>query len=186
MLKQIIEHNKYVEITGFRGIKIENTVSLLKSLNEILPKDIEIQFFNADCIATWEHLYFAAINAIIALKNKRNLSKSLAVETVLYASAQRQIKKAIEAIGVKSTTQNIAITIIGEKPDSIKNGLHTVINHFGIEPEETVLELSKSKIPLIRRIFDISETELKTIGNNFEEALVYLVIEHIALLSTQV
>ena len=96
MLKQITEYNKYIEITGFRNIKIENTPAFLSVLHKLLPGDIEIQFSDADFVASWEHLYFAIVNALTAFKNKRNISKSLAVETVLYASAQRQIKKAID------------------------------------------------------------------------------------------
>jgi KEOPS complex subunit Cgi121 len=186
MLKQITEYNKYIEITGFRNIKIENTPAFLSVLHKLLPGDIEIQFSDANFVASWEHLYFAIVNALMAFKNKRNISKSLTVETVLYASAQRQIKKAIEIIGVKPITRNVAMIIISENTNSIKAGLSVVVQHLGMQPDETVLELSKTKIQLLRNAFDISDTELETATGDSDAALVNLVIERVALLSTQI
>jgi KEOPS complex subunit Cgi121 len=186
MLKQITEYNKYIEITGFRNIKIENTPIFLSVLHKFLPGDIEIQFSDADFVASWEHLYFAIVNALTAFKNKRNISKSLSVETVLYASAQRQIKKAIDIIGVKPTTRNVAMIIISENTNSIKAGLSAVVQHLDMQPDATVLELSKAKIQLLRHAFDISDTELETATGDSYAALVNLVIERVALLSTQI
>jgi KEOPS complex subunit Cgi121 len=186
MLKQITEYNKYIEITGFRNIKIENTPAFLSVLHKLLPEDIEIQFSDANFVASWEHLYFAIVNALMAFKNKRNISKSLTVETVLYASAQRQIKKAIEIIGVKPITRNVAMIIISENTNSIKAALSAVVQHLGMQPDETVLELSKTKIQLLRHAFNISDTELETATRDSDAALVNLVIERVALLSTQI
>jgi tRNA threonylcarbamoyladenosine modification (KEOPS) complex Cgi121 subunit len=109
------------------------------------------------------------------------------MEVMLYASAQHQIRKAIELIGVKPDSANMAVVIIGETPASIKTVLSAVSKRIGAEPDETVLELSKGKMQSIRRAFDISERELETVmkKNNLEQALVNLVIERMALLSTQ-
>jgi KEOPS complex subunit Cgi121 len=186
MLKQVAEYNKYIEITGFRKIKIENTPAFLSVLHKLLPVDIEIQFSDADFVASWEHLYFAIVNALMAFKNKRNISKSLAMETVLYASAQRQIKKAIDIIGVKPTSRNIAMIIIGENTDSIKAGLSVVVQQIGKQPDETVLELSKTKIQRLKHAFNISDTELGISTSDSNAALVNLLIERVALLSTQI
>ena len=115
--------------------------------------DYEVQLYNADLIATWQHLYFAAINALMALKTKRNISKTLAVETVLYASAQRQIKKGMDLIGIKPDTTNIAIMIISENKESIKTGLSAVSKQIGAKADETVLELSETKNRNIQNSF---------------------------------
>lgn len=184
MLKEITEYRKYIEITGFRNIKIENTPAFLSVLQN-LPRNIEVQFFDANLVASWQHLYFAAVNALMAFKNHRNISKSLAVETALYASAQRQIKKAIDAIGVKPVTRNIAVIIISDNPDSISAGLIAITQRLCMRPDESVLELSKTKIQQLIRTYDISTTALKTITGDPEAALVDLVIERVALLSTQ-
>jgi len=187
MLKRIEEYGKYVEINGFRNVTIEDAPQFLSLLHKDLPKNIEVQLLDADLVASWQHLYFAVLNAFMAHKTKHNISKSLAVETALYASAQRQIKKAILAIGVKPSSKNIAALLIGDNPESIENGLSAVAHHLGAKPDETVLELSEEKTWRIKSAFEISDEELKIISakDDFDQALADLIIERMALLSTQ-
>ena len=108
-----------MEITGYKNIEFDKVEAFLKA-NRKQTQNVDIQFFDADLIATQEHLYFAVLNALQAFKNKTNLSKSPAMETMLYASAQRQIQKAIDRCGIKPKTKNMAVVIIGEDPTHIK------------------------------------------------------------------
>jgi len=187
MLKQLKEYRKFVEISGFRSIKVGDARTFAGAICEGLPNNVEFQFFDANLVASWQHLYFAALNALAAFKAKRAISKSLAVETALYASSQRQIKKAIALIGLKSDSSNVAVLILGNSADSVKAGLTTVAKRLGAEPDETVLELSEAKAKQIRRAFDVSETELETVssGRDTSHDLVNLVVERVALLSTR-
>ncbi len=148
---------------------------------------VEVQFFNADLIATWEHLYFAVIDALMAFKTKRNISKSLAVEVMLYASAQRQIKKAIELVGLKCGCQDLALIVEGESIESVKSVVSSISKQIGKAPDEVVLSLSPSKKAIIRAAFEITKNELIVAKkeNDVERALVDLVIERMALLSTK-
>jgi tRNA threonylcarbamoyladenosine modification (KEOPS) complex Cgi121 subunit len=106
---------------------------------------------------------------------------------MLYASAQRQIRKAIDLIGVKPDSANVAVVIVGESPSSVKSVLSAVSKRVGKEPDDAVLALSKEKMQGIYRAFGISEKELETVTekNNVEQALVDMVVEQVALLSTQ-
>lgn len=187
MLSYIREFRKYVEITGFSNAEISNVEEFLKTIHKEKPLATEIQFFNADLVATWQHLHFATLNALTAFKNKQNLSKSLAVETMLYASAQRQIQKATKTIGIKPDTARIAVLIIGGEFDRVKTALNLVSKHVKAEHDETVLEVSGEKTTAIQKAFGISDLELKTVmtGGNVKEALTDLVIERMALLATQ-
>jgi len=185
-MRTIEEFEKRVKITGFRNIRIENVEGFIKaSRNEKLP-DVEIQFFNAQYVATWQHLYFAALNALTAFNNGENLSKNIAVETLLYASAQRQIRKAMQTMGIRADTKDVAILIIGEKTRNIKSALTAISKHLKTEADDSVLELSNDKSKSIRKIFGISDEEVETIKkkNDSCQALVDLVIERMALLST--
>ena len=114
MLKYIEEFGKYAAITGFRNVKIRDTEEFLKKIRKRKGSNVEIQFFDAKFVVTWQHLYFAVLNALTAFKNKGNISKSIAMETMLSASTQRQIRKAMELLGIKSETSEIAVLIIGE------------------------------------------------------------------------
>lgn len=187
MLKYIEEAGKYVEMTGFRNVGIKDAEEFVKAARKETPQSVLIQFFDAELVATWQHLYFAVLNALLAFRSERNISKSVAMEAMLYASAQRQIRKALQLIGVKRDSANVAVVIIGEKSDSVKTVLSAVSKRVGEEPDESVLEVSKEKARGIREAFGITETALETVmdKNNGEQALVNLVIERMALLSTQ-
>ena len=161
MQHYIEEYGKYVEITGYRNIAFAQAEAFLKENRKQTPT-VDIQFFDADLIATQEHLYFAALNALQAFKGKTNISKSPAMETMLYASAQRQIQKAIERCGIKPQTTNMAVVIIGDDQKRIETLLQTVTKCIGMQPDETVLQMTTTKEEKIKKAFEITEEELKT------------------------
>jgi tRNA threonylcarbamoyladenosine modification (KEOPS) complex Cgi121 subunit len=187
MLKCIEEAGKYVEITGFRNVSIKDAEEFVKAARKELPKGMWVQFFDAGLVATWQHLYFAVLNALLAFKNEWNISKSAAMETMLYASAQRQIRKAIDFMGVKCAVADVAVVIIGESPESVDALRSAVAKRVGKEPDDSVLEISKKKVQVIREAFGITDAELEAVleKNDDKDALVDLVIERVALLPTQ-
>ena len=186
MLKYFEEFGEYAEITGFSNVEIEDAEGFLKATRRE-QQGTAVQFFNAEFVATWQHLYFAVLNALTAFRNKSNISKNIAVEVMLYASAQRQIRKAIALVGVKRGSADVAVVIIGDNAHAVKTALAAVSKRIGAEPDETVLVLSTDKVQSIRKAFDISEREVETVmkAGDAEQALVNLVIERGALLSTQ-
>ncbi|MEM2994477.1 MAG: KEOPS complex subunit Cgi121 [Candidatus Bathyarchaeia archaeon] len=187
MLKYIEEFGKYVAITGLSEARIGSIEEFFKLIRKEKQSNVEIQFFDAKLVATWQHLYFAVLNALTAFKNQRNISKSLAMETMLYASAQRQIRKATQIMGLKPNTSEIAVLIIGEKEETVKTALQPVMENVDAKQNSTVLELSKEKTALIQKVFGISNVELEAVigREGLEKALVNLVIERMALLTTQ-
>jgi KEOPS complex subunit Cgi121 len=186
MLQYIKEYGKYVEITGYQGIVFKKAETFLKASRKQTKQNVDIQFFDAELIATQEHLYFAVLNALQAFENKTNFSKSPAMETMLYASAQRQIQKAIEHCGIKPKTKSMALIIIGDDPKQIENVLKAVTKSVGSEPNVIVLEMTKNKETKIKKNFEITEEELKILEKgNQKKAIANLVIERVALLATQ-
>lgn len=188
MLKHIKEFGKYMVIAGLKDAKIEKPKEFLEKICKEKSLDVEIQFFDAQFIAGWQHLYFAVLNALTAFKNGRNVSKNLAIETILYASAQRQIKKALEKLGIKPKTSQIALIIIGERAETLKSILNAVLCEANAKRDDKVLELTEEKMENIRKIFGISDLELKTVmkKGNLKKALIHIVAERMALLATQI
>ena len=187
MLHYLKEYGKYVEITGYRNVKFASTEGFLKANRMQTTEKVDIQFFDAELIATQEHLFFAVINALEAFKNKTNISKSPAMETMLYASAQRQIQKAILKCGIKPSTTNVAATIIGENPTQLRTAVEAISIAVDADPDDSVLEMSNLKDSKIRTVFQISDEEVIAVvkGGNIQDALVNLVVERVALLATQ-
>jgi tRNA threonylcarbamoyladenosine modification (KEOPS) complex Cgi121 subunit len=186
LLKYIEEFRKYVLVTGFRNVEIGNLDEFLETINSKKSADTDVQVFDAQLIATWQHLYFAVLNALTAFRNKDSISKKLAIEIMLYASAQNQIRKATETLGVKSHMTEIAITVVGEKAETVKSVLSRISRQINAQPDDEVLELTGERAAKIQKIFGVTGEELESAKRKcgVKETLVNLVIEHMALLST--
>jgi len=109
------------------------------------------------------------------------------METLLYASTQHQIQKAIRTIGIKPHTHNIAIAITSKNVQQIKTALQDLTAHLKTKPCNTILNLTPNKIKQIQQTFNITPTMLKTTAKNKEtnEPLINLIIEKITLLNTK-
>lgn len=188
MLKSIPEFGKYVAIAGFRNAQITDTERLLKETNGKKGLEIEVQLFDASLVTTWEHLYFAALDSLTAFRNRENISRSLAMETMLYASAQRQIRKATELAGIKPATTEMALLIIGDSKKKVERTLAAIERSIKAQRDDSVLEISDGKIRKIKKAFGITGLEIeaaKSRNREIAEALVSLVVERSALLATQ-
>jgi tRNA threonylcarbamoyladenosine modification (KEOPS) complex Cgi121 subunit len=185
LLKYIEEFKKCIAIVGFKNAEIKNVQEFLEKTRKQTPPETEVQFFNGDLVATWQHLYFAVLNALTAFKNKTNISKTLAVETMLYASAQHQIRRAVELLGIKPNTRNIAMVVLGRDVETVE-AVVSAVSRSAKSQDDSVLKVTKAKARKIRDDFGISDTEVETMKkDSLEEALVDLVIERMALLATQ-
>lgn len=186
MLKYIDEFGKCLALVGFKNAEIRNVEKFLEEIYAQMPRETEVQFFNAELIATWQHMYFAVLNALTAFKNRSNISKSLAVEIMLYASAQHQIRRAVELLGIRPDTRNIAVVVVGRDVDTVEAVVSAVSRSGKVQADDSVLKLSNAKMRKIREEFAILDVELETMRKDGpEEALVDLVIERMALLATQ-
>jgi KEOPS complex subunit Cgi121 len=187
LTKKVEGFNKYVAIAGFRNVKIKDVNSFLECVRGEV-KEAYIQFFDAKLIAGQQHLHFAALNALKAFEKKLNISNSPAIEVLLYASAQRQIRKAVDMLGIKPHSSQVAVLVIAETKRGADIALEAVSKLISGERDDRVLELTDEKFEGVKTLFGVSdlEVEAKLGKEGFErEALVDLVIEHVALLATQ-
>jgi KEOPS complex subunit Cgi121 len=178
--------NENITILGFSNVKIENPSSLFEQFRT--ENKTPIQFFDAKFVAGKQHLYFAAINALNTFGKKTNISNNIAVEILLYASGQRQIKKAVKMLGIKQNTTEVAALIIPKNTQEKQKYIQIVTGTIPGERNDQVLELKDTKINTIKKLFQISkqefEAKLKKEGLE-KEALTDLVIERMALLVTR-
>ena len=75
MLKPLQEDRKYVEITGFKNVQVKDAEKLLTAVRKEMPADAEVQLFDADLVASWQHLYFAVLNSLMAFRTKRKVQR---------------------------------------------------------------------------------------------------------------
>lgn len=179
------KYGKYVMITGVRNVKISNPEPIIEQLRRI-DSTVESQILDAKSIAGVDHLRFAALNALKAHAEGKQVTGSLAVEILLYASGQRQIKNAIASLGVSFHSRNVAVIGIADERNSLEKFKAKLPDIMDGELDESILE--EGEEANIRRLFNITETQMKTmIGRNAtkREGLTKLVIEKMALLSSQ-
>jgi tRNA threonylcarbamoyladenosine modification (KEOPS) complex Cgi121 subunit len=110
------------------------------------------------------------------------------METLLYASARRQIKDALNLMGIKSSTQKVAVLIFAKTSEQAKTVLRAVSRLLGGALDDSAIKLTDDKTAGLMRFFNISalELEAKLERNGLEkQALSDLIIEHVALLVTK-
>lgn len=152
-------------------IRLKNSNSILKLISN------NVQLLNANLIAGYEHILTSLKFAIRSWKKNKNIAKSLAMEVVLYASATRQIKDAINKIGINPNSKECIALVINAKP------LINELLKYG-EEDESLVEITKEKIPKLVEAFNIKELEFsiaKLIYEKEEIAIQSLVLEKIAL-----
>jgi tRNA threonylcarbamoyladenosine modification (KEOPS) complex Cgi121 subunit len=188
LIRKLEGFNKHIAIVGFRNVTIRDVDKFFALVKEKVGNAC-VQFFEAKLIAGWQHLYFAALNAVNAFKSKLNISNSLAMEILLYASAQRQIREAVRLVGIQPNSREIAVVILADTSEEASSLLGTISTLLkGSIRDDRLLELTDDKIKAIRKLFGISDAEVRAVAeeeNGEKEALRELVIEHIALLVTQ-
>jgi tRNA threonylcarbamoyladenosine modification (KEOPS) complex Cgi121 subunit len=179
------KYGKYVMITGVRNAKIQNSEQIIEQLRHV-DGLVESQILDAKNVAGVDHLLFAALNALKAQTEGKQLTTRLAVEILLYASGQRQIKNAIASLGVSPLSKKVAVIGIAGKQDSLEKFKAKLADILHGELDESILE--EGEEANIRRLFNITEVQMKTvIGRNATKrmGLTKLVIEKMALLSSK-
>ena len=180
------DFNKHLKIAGFRGVKLRDINKFFQTVKD-KTNNACAQFFDASLVAGSEHLRFAALNALNAFKGNVNISSSLAMESLLYASTQRQIKEAVRLMGIKPNTSRVAVLIVADTQEQTSATLKIVSQLLGGRRDDSVVDLTDDKMAVLSGFFGISSIELeaKMERKGMEkQALTDLVIEHMALLVT--
>ena len=179
------EYDRYVMIAGIRDIRICDAETALQRLRGS-EGGLETQLFDVKGVAGREHLRFAVLNALKAWASGKQLTSSVAVEVLLYASGQRQIKNAIMALGVSPNSRNLAVTSIASDRHVLERLEADLPSIVGGKLDETVLDEGDELA--IRRIFGITDNQVRALVTSRvteREAVIGLVIERMALLSVQ-
>nr|WP_294998783.1 KEOPS complex subunit Cgi121 [uncultured Methanobrevibacter sp.] len=100
-----------IKIFGFRA-SIDSVGDTLNKINSIKQDGEIIQLLNADAIVSKNHIVHGVNQAFLAFDRGENLAKDISVEIVLRCSAQRQISKAFNMLGLKEGDMNLCAILI--------------------------------------------------------------------------
>ncbi|MGZ7160461.1 MAG: KEOPS complex subunit Cgi121, partial [Methanobacterium sp.] len=129
---------------------------LMKKINQI-SNNCKIQLLNADGIAGYEHILHATLHAIKAFERNENIANDLGIEICVRASAQRQISKALQILGIKKDEMNICAVAVDCNTD-ILNELEDILD----KRDDEVLNPDQKTL---KKIYDISDEELENSGS---------------------
>ncbi len=162
MLLETIEWNDDVLsicITELRNSTHLDRNDLLDLASSMSEKVLAVQFFNSEMIVNEIHLLSAAQNAFNAWKGDYMRSRSLDVEIVIYASAQHQIGRAIELMGINDKTKTIAVITLGEDEKKVQGCMLDLEQAIGTEITPA-FEMTVEKLETLMGMFRISESEV--------------------------
>lgn len=149
-----MEHE--IRVSGFSKV-VEDVPALVERINSLTNNSCVIQLLNADCIAGEEHILHAAQQAIYAFKRGENIANDLGLEICVRASAQRQISKALQILGLKEGSNNIcAVTV--DCDNRVDKELEPLLGKRNDE-------LLKADVTHLKDIYHISEEEIVHSGN---------------------
>jgi KEOPS complex subunit Cgi121 len=126
-----------------------------------------IQFFRADRVFGAEHLLSATEKACRAIKNGTAMSKTLGMEIMLYAAAERQTSEALRKIGIFDGVAEMGAVVVGNAPPDM------IFKELGIKRDDSVLGPAGKDIS----IFGMTPEEMNLAG----ETVADLVLEKVAL-----
>jgi len=191
IIKSVEEGRHFIAVSGIESQGF-NVPILLNEISELSKETgVTVQLFDSSLIASWEHLFFSALNALKAFNCGKNISNNLSVECLLYTSGQRQINVAVKNFGVNPHTRNIGVVLINNTLELLQEVYEKVLSVTnGVENDGVLSINSKEKFDKIRSLFQITEVELKTMCDSDEwssciDALTRYCIERSSLLILQ-
>lgn len=129
---------------------------------------LSLQILDARWVCGREHLEVAYEHARRAFEEKRNVSESMEMEFLRYASCRRQIRDAIACAGAKEEGPHALVFFNTPEEQALR-----FVEELGLAVDERVLEPTEEKL---RRF--VGERELSTVDKSF---YVDLVFEKIAM-----
>lgn len=189
MILDLSEDGKFVIVSAFKAPPSMDPSATLRELRIAIPA-MEVQFFDGAHVAGKEHLEIAVINALHAFKMGTNISRSVAMETLLYASGQRQIDVALARLGVTRDSGTVGLVAFSETKTGAEELENKIARFVRTEINGALLDdWSDGKAGRIMTLYGIGTKELeaiKTSGQGAEEAVRKAVIERVALLPTKI
>jgi tRNA threonylcarbamoyladenosine modification (KEOPS) complex Cgi121 subunit len=169
----ILETVEYEDEIFWAGIaEIGNTSNMGKDALVNLASEREddihaIQFLDSSLIVSIGHLLSAAQNAVNAWKGGYMLTRGLDAEVLVYASAQRQIGRAIENLGIHAGLQSIALVVIGGEKKAVRDVITKMVNKVGKEIKPAFVP-DRERLERIMHHFGVNEKEIKALTDSDE------------------
>ena len=177
----------HVWISGF-AMKPDAFDVVIRKLHGTYP-NVDVQFVDLDKVPGSRYLLLATLNALKSFHSNQPISRTLSMEILLYASANRQITEAIRLVGISSDTNRIAAIVVGKIEGETISAADLLSEILNQKSNDTLIDdWSPARIQNVISIFRIGSSELKaTLRENESrtQAVERLAIERSALLTVR-
>jgi len=150
------------ELRNSNNLKQKELIQLATSMSS---DSLTVQLLNGLLIANEIHLLSAAQNAIRAQQGDYMVSRSLDVEIIVFASAQRQIGRALEALGVHDGLDEIALVVIGTDNSSVEHSIKDLVDTIGTETLPS-FSATIERMERVKKHFQIGDKEISAISDS--------------------
>jgi KEOPS complex subunit Cgi121 len=99
-----------------------------------LPRASEVQLLDSHLVFGRDHLISASEHALRAFARGTNSAFTVALETLVYASGERQIHEALTKMGLSEATEEVAIVDLGGEVGE------DLLTQLGLHRDDGVLE----------------------------------------------
>ncbi len=142
------------EVSAFAGVhgplRLDDVLLAAKKANRVAP----LQILRADRVVGVDHLRSAAMHAQRAMNEGRNHADRLEVEFTRYAAGQRQIRKALDHMGVADGCPQAVVCAFGAKR---ADAIAYFIDFLGLKTDDAVMDASPAKLEQ----FGITATQME-------------------------
>lgn len=187
MLFEIPELEQHVWLSAFEA-KPKSIDHILQGALGQFP-EVCIQLVDLDRVPGSRYLFMATYNAVKSYRSKQPISKSLAMEVLLFISGNRQINEALKQVGVTSDTSRTGALAIGNSKDQVMKAGTFVTEAIGGRNMDNLLDHWTSlRIENVRSGFGIADKEIRAIIRKKEpvaSAIERLAVERSAMLAVR-
>lgn len=139
--------------------------------------------FDYRLIWGYRHLHSALWHAEKANKTESMISKSLTMEILLYTAGCRQIKKAIELVGIQGDTNKIIGVLVASIESSLSESYLNVKEKLQLQSDLTIIEsFSEKKDAVMKHLGDEGYKNTDQFSN---EKIEKIFLQKVALLSLE-
>ena len=141
------------------------------------------QMFDYRLIWGYRHLHSALWHAEKANENESMISKTLAMEILLYTAGCRQIKKAIELIGIQEDTNKIIGVLLAKTESCLSESYLNIKEKLQLQSDLTIIEnFSEKKNAVMKYLEDEGYIKADQFSNKEIEKIF---LQKVALLSLE-
>ncbi len=191
MFEEIVTGNETFSIAVGELVNtgLKSKSELIRSFTSNNTRLLAVVLLNPENIVGPLHLVSAAENALNAWHGGYAVARTLDMEILRFASGQRQISSALDIIGPRDGMPSVAVVVLGIDREAVSECTAVLTSTIGPDTQ-TPFAPDLSRLRRIMSIFDISETELRSIANSEEltdlhQALTRCVVGRVSLVAIE-